>query len=87
MPGEEKLRWSGSRGWDAPEGTVLLQTLSRGEKRIETRMLTKQNNEWIGYSYAWNEKQTAANLVNREGRDLLLTDGQPWRIPDTTFLP
>ena len=81
MPGEEKLRWSGSRGWDAPEGTVLLQTLSRSKRRIETRMLTKQNNEWVGYSYAWNEKQTDAKLVNREGRDLLLTDGQPWRIP------
>jgi glucose/arabinose dehydrogenase len=81
IPNNGQLRFSSKRGWDAPEGTVLLQTLSRGEKRIETRMLAKQDDEWVGYSYAWNNGQTDATLVNREGRDLLLSDGRPWRIP------
>ena len=81
MPGGGHLKVSGNRGWDAPEGTVLLQTLSRGSRRIETRMLTKQMNEWAGYSYAWNADQTDAVIVNGKGRDQLLADGQPWRFP------
>ena len=36
---------------------------------IETRLLVKQQGEWAGYSYEWNEDQTDALLVAREGRD------------------
>ena len=81
IPDEGQLRFSKNRGWDGPEGTVLLQTLLHGAKRIETRMLTKQDSEWIGYSYAWNKEQTDAILVDRDGNDLLLAGGRPWRIP------
>jgi len=30
---------------------------------IETRLLTKQNGKWVGYSYEWNAEQTEAKLV------------------------
>src|SRR5688572_7183436 len=37
-------------------------------RRIETRYLVKQQNEWVGYSYRWNEAQTDATLVEAAGR-------------------
>src|SRR6185295_12509929 len=36
---------------------------------IETRLLTKQAGEWVGYSYLWNKEQTDAELVPAEGLD------------------
>ena len=81
LPGKGQLRFSGNRGWQGPDGTALMQTLSRDGKRIETRVLLKQHNEWLGYSYEWNKAQTDATLVGREGADRVLANGKPWRIP------
>ena len=36
---------------------------------IETRLLTRQDNEWVGYSYMWNDDQTDATLVEAAGLD------------------
>ena len=36
---------------------------------IETRLLTRQQGEWVGYSYRWNDEQTEAELVGAEGSD------------------
>ena len=81
------------RGWNLPEGTVILQTLSLPSggksRRIESRILAKQQNEWAGYSYEWNAAQTDATLVDKAGadRELMLADAAgnpqrtPWRIP------
>ena len=30
---------------------------------IETRVLLRQQGEWAGYSYRWNDEQTDAELV------------------------
>ena len=59
--------------------------------RIETRLLTRQQNEWVGYSYVWNDEQTDATLVAADGMDRILTiqdskspEGsreQIWRYP------
>ena len=38
----------------------------RSGRRIETRIVVKQDDHWVGYTYAWNEDQTDAQLV--EGR-------------------
>ena len=86
MPGDEKvsMTFSANRGWSLPEGSVLVQTLSLGGRRVETRLLTRQQKEWAGYSYEWNAQQTDATLVGRDGKDLQLrVKGQvhPWRIP------
>ena len=62
-------------GWSFPDRTVLVKSFgfdseSGGERRwIETRLLTRQQGEWVGYSYAWNREQTEAHLVGSEGRD------------------
>ena len=97
---EEKIGFSPRRGWNFSEGTVAMETLSLAmderkpeeQKRIETRLLTKQNGEWVGYSYLWNEEQTDAELVDKHGRDLKFTIETPggskrkqtWRIPART---
>ena len=38
-------------------------------RRIETRLLTKQDGQWQGYSYLWNDAQTDADLVAAAGMD------------------
>ena len=82
-------------GWSFPDRTVLVKSFgfdseSGGERRwIETRLLTRQQGEWLGYSYAWNREQTEALLVGSEGRDasveISLAEGGKrrldWRFP------
>lgn len=84
-------------GWSFPDRTVLVKSFGfnserggGGERRwIETRLLTRQQGEWVGYSYAWNREQTEAHLVGSEGRDasveISLADGGQrrldWRFP------
>jgi hypothetical protein len=77
LPGTAPIDFTGSRGWDFPEGAVLVKTFSlprdetdaKSLRRIETRLLTKQQGKWVGYSYAWDDAQSDATLVGKEGRD------------------
>ena len=73
VPDDDTVKYTGSR-WSFGDGAVLMQTLSLPDdttswsmKRIETRILTKQNNEWAGYSYVWSDDQEDATLVDRDG--------------------
>ena len=84
-------------GWGFPDRTVLVKSFGfdsanggAGERRwVETRLLTRQQGEWVGYSYAWNREQTEAFLVESEGLDasveIGLADGGKrrldWRFP------
>ena len=73
---EQKPQKNAGGAWTFPEGTVLAQTLSldvangNGEsvpRRVETRLLTRRQGEWVGYSYRWNDGQTDAELVGDSG--------------------
>ena len=86
IPGEQTIGYRANRAWNLPDGTVLMQTLVRpGGPRIETRLLTKQQAEWVGYSYRWNDAQDDANLVTASGETIELPweDGsqRTWQIP------
>src|SRR6185312_7195193 len=89
--------------WTLPEGSVLVQTLSLdrfddsdkpARKRVETRLMVRQQGEWTGYSYRWNPDQTDADLVPGAGdlAELEVADpSQPggrreqiWRFPSRT---
>jgi uncharacterized repeat protein (TIGR03806 family) len=89
--------------WTLPDGSVLVQTLSLDlagntgmpdRKRIETRLLVRQQGEWNGYSYRWNNEQTDAELVAGGGaaltfevHDAAQADKrreQTWRFPSRT---
>jgi hypothetical protein len=70
-----------NRNGDPPDGTALVQTLTRDGRRLETRVLLKQQNDWAGYSYVWDAAQRDAELADKAGADLNLTTGASWRVP------
>lgn len=83
---------STNRGWHFPDDTVLVKSFALEEqpgdpstrKWVETRFLVKQQNEWVGYCYAWNDEQTDAVLVDGAGMDREYSVGgkrQVWHYP------
>jgi uncharacterized repeat protein (TIGR03806 family) len=74
---ERRIEMTTSRGWNFPDETVLVKSfaleLEQGNpasrRWIETRLLTRQEGEWVGYSYLWNDEQTEATLVETVGMD------------------
>ncbi|MEQ1824860.1 MAG: PQQ-dependent sugar dehydrogenase [Pirellula sp.] len=56
-----------------PKDGVLLKTISLGGRRIETQLLHFDGTEWRGYSYAWREDQSDADLVPRDGTEKEIT--------------
>ena len=70
--------------WRVPTQSVLMQTLSLDDRRVETQVSIKDGGEWRYLSYRWNEKQTDADLVSEHGEEveLELSGGkQNWRFP------
>jgi len=75
LPGNETISYTSSRGWNFPNGAVLVKsfTLERQPGNtasrfwIETRLMVRLQNEWSGYSYRWNKEQTDAELVGKDG--------------------
>lgn len=96
LPGNAQIQYASTRGWNFTNGSVLVQTLTLPMggtgaplRRIETRVMVRDDNEWLGYSYLWNEEQTEAWLVEKEGKTLTLpslgsgatTHARSWRVP------
>ena len=77
LPGTEAIDFTATRGWNFPDRTVAVKSfaLEREEgnsatrRWVETRFFTKQNGEWAGYSYVWNDAGTDAELVPAAGTD------------------
>ncbi len=99
LPGLTQIDFTPTRGWNFPEGAVLVKTFSldlagQGHRRVETRLITKRLGQWYGYSYLWNDAQTDADLVSDGGtdrvyevRDARAADGrrkQTWHYPSRT---
>ena len=85
---EQKPQLNAGGAWTLPNGSVLVQTLSLdrlddagkpARKRIETRLLVRQQGEWTGYSYRWNAEQTDAELVAGRRRRRDARGGRPGR--------
>jgi uncharacterized repeat protein (TIGR03806 family) len=72
--------------WTLPDGTAIAQTLTlpagqgKAARRIETRILLKQANDWAAYTYLWNEAQDDAILAQKDGTRLMLADRE-WLVP------
>jgi uncharacterized repeat protein (TIGR03806 family) len=74
VPGEGTVEVTPAHGFNFPEGSVLVKTFSLVTEpgkhtRVETRLMTRQVGQWIGYTYLWNDEQTDATLVEAEGLD------------------
>lgn len=93
VPDDKTITYKPRGSWDFPDGSVLVKSFAFAEestqsvRRIETRLMTRQEGEWYGYSYRWNEDQTDAFLVVDEGADERLdwlagnSEGLTWRYP------
>lgn len=85
LPGMSQIDFIEEGAWKFPEGGVLVKTFSldleagnpASRKRIETRLLVTQQNEWVGYTYLWNDDETEATLVDAVGADKTFTIRDP----------
>lgn len=76
-----KIGVTNARGWNFPDGTVLVKSFAIDEvegdpssrRWIETRFMLREQGEWAGYSYEWNDEQTDAVLVAAAGKDRSFT--------------
>jgi mono/diheme cytochrome c family protein len=107
FPGMERIvqkpQPNAGGAWTLPNGSVLTQTLSldvlddagkSARKRVETRLMVRQQGEWTGYSYRWNPEQTDAELVPGPGDSAEFSVAEPaepggrreqlWRFPART---
>jgi len=77
LPGDAQIEFNPYESWDFPDGTVMVKTFSldrqvgdpSSRRRVETRLLTRQQGQWHGYTYLWNDSQTDAELVQATGTD------------------
>lgn len=77
LPNDATIEFTDSGAWKFSEGTVLVKSFSLETgtaenprtRWIETRLMVIQQNEWVGYSYRWNDAQTDAELVDDAGAD------------------
>ncbi len=76
-----------TRQQEFPAGTVLTKTLTlemeagkpASARKIETQLLHYDGRDWRGYSYAWNDDQTDAELVPAEGQEKsLVVQDERW---------
>jgi len=86
LPGDTRIGYASSGGWNFTNGAVLVQTLSlereagnpTSRQRIETRLLARQGAQWAGYSYRWNDAQSDATLVGKTGEEKELAIKDPF---------
>jgi uncharacterized repeat protein (TIGR03806 family) len=97
VPEDGQIQFTESRGWTFPDHSVLVKTFcvdpieqADNIRRVETRLLVRDQGEWSGYSYRWNDEQTDAELMPSAGgaqefvvRDATTGEALPmtWRFP------
>jgi putative heme-binding domain-containing protein len=52
-----------------PKDAVLLRTWSLAGRRVETQLLHYDGVDWRGYTFAWRDDQTDADLVDADGAE------------------
>ena len=72
VPGDGQVD-AGNDPWRFPPGSVLAKTISTGgallarPRRMETQILHFEDDVWRAYTYAWNDAQSDAELVDADG--------------------
>jgi putative heme-binding domain-containing protein len=67
-------------GMHFPENAVLVRTISLNGRRIETQLLHFDGVDWRGYSYAWRDDQSDADLIPPDGDEREVHDGMKQRV-------
>ena len=55
---------------------AFLRTISLGKRRVETQILHFDGLDWNGYTFAWRDDQSDADLVPADGGEKELPDGK-----------
>ncbi|HEY6642097.1 PQQ-dependent sugar dehydrogenase [Povalibacter sp.] len=80
LPDGQNITVQASGDWDFPNGTVLMKNFTLASRLIETRLFMRHpDGSWGGYTYAWNDAQTDATLV--QGGSVRAMNGQQWIYP------
>jgi len=74
----DKRRGSPVLNYRKPKDMVLAKTIHKDGHKVETQIL-HYDGYWKGYSYQWNDTQTDAALVRREGLNTTIS-GEPYRF-------
>ncbi|MDP6444625.1 MAG: PQQ-dependent sugar dehydrogenase [Pirellulaceae bacterium] len=93
VPGDKPITVDDKGNWQFPDGSVVAKTVSidhvlTGAKdesagvarRLETQIMHREDGSWRPYTYAWNEDQNDAELVDATGFT------RPLRIRDKNAL-
>ena len=80
VPDGTRISRTGSGDFQFPLRSVLLKTFRLGDRLVETRLLMRHpDGVWAGYTYEWNDAQTAATRV--KGGKTRSVGGQTWIYP------
>lgn len=52
-----------------PKDATLVKTIKLNDRRVETQLLHFDGEDWRGYSYAWRDDQSDADLVPTDGME------------------
>lgn len=72
MPGLAQAEWTAEDAFNFPDGTAVIKNfslplddrdVSGSLMRIETRVMLRDEGQWYGFTYEWNEEQTDAQLL------------------------
>ncbi len=82
---DSRIEYTRIGGWKFPDDAVIVKSFQletdegnpASRQWIETRIMVKQQGEWAGYSYLWNDAQTDATLVASAGLDKTFTVKSP----------
>ncbi len=69
LPAGEEIEFSSDGAWDFPLGTVLVKQFDLahaelGQRRVETRVMLREEDGWLAFTYQWNAAQTDADLLS-----------------------
>lgn len=79
VPDNQKISLSANGDFLFPVGSVLMKHFKLGDKFIETRLFSRGELGWQGFSYEWRDDQTDANLL-ADAKEKNI-DGIQWQYP------
>lgn len=91
LPAGEQIEFSSDGAWDFPIGTVLVKQFdlahaNLGQRRVETRIMLREEDDWLSFTYQWNTAQTDAELLTDAAVENVCLDNncssqQTWNFP------
>ncbi|HVP28261.1 MAG TPA: PQQ-dependent sugar dehydrogenase [Myxococcota bacterium] len=92
LPAGQQIGFSPTGAWTFPVGTVFvkhfeLRLAGGGRTRLETRVLLRQTDRYVAYTYRWNAQQTDATLVTAAQTASYSVDGSQGPVSQTWTFP